>query len=265
MMSKSALQGTADRADLKAVGIEHPGHVQPLDVDARNLLLQETHILGHRIAIGPAGDQRFQRHAAPVIGRDDDFIRAHLLGQLQEIAGTGDNAALGILNQSLVDSAEFAFMHEGQFILQVPALGPQHLQKIEGAAARADHQQMGTKQAIAPEQGKAGSRRGGAAGEATHRHDAEHDRNLQTQDRSGKACTSHRKNGDQGNAAERPFQAAQAFLAVKAQGIEKSELDDGIQQRYSDIGSVHAKADRQRPEHRDRQGVEQEEGKTRGH
>ena len=91
-----------ERPDGKTLGIEHPVHIQPLDVDAAGFLFQEAHILPHRIAGGAAADQRFQGHAAPLVRRHHDLVGENPLRNVQNIVRDGDDMIGGIVQPGAV-------------------------------------------------------------------------------------------------------------------------------------------------------------------
>jgi len=173
--------------------------------------------------------------------------------------------AFGVVRQALVDLAEIVLMHEGQVILQMTALGAQHLQQVESAPAGADYQQMRTQQRMTPKQRKAGPRGGGASGETAKGQHAQRDRDIQAEDRRNQTGRRHRKRGDHGNTAQRLVQATDAILAIQPQSIKKAELENRKQQGLGDGRALQEKIDRQGPESRDRKGIEQKQGKTGSH
>ena len=166
---ENALHPPAERTDGKAFRIKHPVHVQALDVDAARFLFQKAHILEHRIAGGPAGDQRFQRHAAAFVGRDDDLLGEYAIGDIQQIARRGDDVIGRIRRQPRIDGPERIFMNEGHVILQMPPLASQNPDQVPGTLSRADHQKAGTKQGIAPQQPEHQSRQHCRNGETDDR------------------------------------------------------------------------------------------------
>ena len=221
--------------------------------------------MGNRIAVGPAGDQRIQGHAAPVIGRHNNFVGPHAVGQFQQIAGAHDDMAAGIVRQPLVHGAEAVLMHEGEVILQMPALAAQHLQQVPGAPSRADHQEARTQQRMAPQQQEQRAGDARACGETGGGSDAQGNRYIPAQDRRCKSSRGDGKRNHQRDAPQRLVHFHGAFAPVQAQGVHETQVQCREQ---DDLGiglAIQCQVHRHGPGERDQQRVHDKQGKTGSH